>query len=114
MTDGNKEFVGGDIKLILNNPSNISARTTGLRLPLRYQGHFSGFGVLADVLLVPGKNAIKRRFHYQPTNPNDTVAKGFLQKYIQSMGHRGQEMILQELVTESYGRALNGAPFFAI
>ncbi|KAG0700311.1 hypothetical protein DFH29DRAFT_758728, partial [Suillus ampliporus] len=33
---------------------------------------------------VPGENTMLGEFHYEPANPNDTIAEGFLTSFLQT------------------------------
>ncbi|KIM45161.1 hypothetical protein M413DRAFT_332807 [Hebeloma cylindrosporum] len=84
---GGTEFIVSPLKTSLRNPSNISLSTKDIALPVVYSGVNIGRATISEFDLKPGENVIDTEFHYQPANANDTVAQGFLARFIQTGDH---------------------------
>lgn len=100
---GNPDFLTGQARAVVHNPSQITAKTTGLRVPIWTQGYLVGYAILDDLLLVPGRNEVVRKFHYQPDTYNNTVVQDVLRKFIEPTQRRGREMIPQDIIVDVHG-----------
>ncbi|KAF8972948.1 hypothetical protein BDZ97DRAFT_1691577 [Flammula alnicola] len=81
---GGSEFIVAPLKTTLQNPSNISLDTIDVALPVVFNGVTIGRAAINEFDLKPGENVIDTEFHYQPADPNNTVAQGFLTQFIQT------------------------------
>jgi hypothetical protein len=64
----------------LNNPSNISFDAVDIALPVYYRKAM--IGRAAFNVLAPGEDSMPAEFHYEPANPNDTVAEVCVANFI--------------------------------
>ncbi|KAG2131418.1 uncharacterized protein EDB93DRAFT_1255529 [Suillus bovinus] len=82
--NGGNQYIISPITSSINNPSNISLDTVDIALPVYYQNVMIGRAAFNLFNLVPGENMIPGEFHYEPANPNDTVAEAFLSSFLQT------------------------------
>ena len=76
----------------MKNPSNITLKTTGMKLPSFHEGTYFGRALLDDKTIVPGINDIDAIARYQPNDPNNTVAQSVVQKFLQPKEHQPKEI----------------------
>ncbi|KAG1785555.1 uncharacterized protein HD556DRAFT_110398 [Suillus plorans] len=80
--NGGDQYIISPLTSSMNNPSNISLDTVDIALPVYYQDVMIGRAAFDLFNLVPGENTIPGEFHYEPANPNDTVAEVAVMDFI--------------------------------
>ena len=69
------QYLDMSVRMRMKNPSNITLKTTGMKLPSFHEGTYFGRALLDDKTIVPGINDIDAIARYQPNDPNNTVAQ---------------------------------------
>ncbi|KAG1812612.1 uncharacterized protein BJ212DRAFT_460083 [Suillus subaureus] len=82
--NGGNQYIISPLTSSMNNPSNVSLDTVDIALPVYYQDVMIGRAAFNPFNLVPGEDTIPGEFHYEPANPNDTVAEAFLTSFLQT------------------------------
>ncbi|KAG1761975.1 hypothetical protein EDD22DRAFT_893760 [Suillus occidentalis] len=82
--NGGDQYIISPLTSSMNNPSNISLDTVDIALPVYYQNVMIGRAAFNSFNLIPGEDSMPAEFHYEPANPNDTVAEAFLTSFLQT------------------------------
>ena len=86
------QYLDMSVRMRMKNPSNITLKTTGMKLPSFHEGTYFGRALLDDKTIVPGINDIDAIARYQPNDPNNTVAQSVVQKFLQPKEHQPKEI----------------------
>ncbi|KAL1743139.1 hypothetical protein HDZ31DRAFT_83635 [Schizophyllum fasciatum] len=84
--DGDGQYIIANTSAALENPSNVSLKTTDIALPVVWEGTNIGRAVINPFDLEPGKNTYPTEFRYMPDDANDTKAMDFLNEFITTEG----------------------------
>ncbi|KAG2368054.1 hypothetical protein BDR07DRAFT_1391769 [Suillus spraguei] len=82
--NGGNQYIISPLTSSMNNPSNVSLDTIDIALPVYYQDVMIGRATFNSFNLVPGEDMMPGEFHYEPANPNDTIAEAFLTSFLQT------------------------------
>ncbi|KAG1851680.1 hypothetical protein F4604DRAFT_1933963 [Suillus subluteus] len=82
--NGGNQYIISPLTSSMNNPSNVSLDTVDIALPVYYQDVMIGRAAFNPFNLIPGEDTIPGEFHYEPANPNDTIAEAFLTSFLQT------------------------------
>lgn len=82
--NGGNQYIMSPLTASMNNPSNVSLDTVDIALPVYYQDVMIGRAAFNPFNLVPGEDMIPGEFHYEPANPNDTIAEAFITSFLQT------------------------------
>ncbi|KAG2078952.1 hypothetical protein BDR04DRAFT_1124058 [Suillus decipiens] len=82
--NGGNQYIISPLTSSMNNPSNVSLDTIDIALPVYYQDVMIGRAAFNSFNLIPGEDTMPGEFHYEPANPNDTIAEAFLTSFLQT------------------------------